>query len=276
MNSNLSQDLVDDPLHVDASDTQASILLQLLRDDEEVGGERPYERLRVMLRGVLALGQVCVYARPIPAERAGRWVSLDELRFAGDAHQLELYSRIDRSSDPQRLDEESAPVPLSSGERMFLNFGIRCAARVVPGTLLIMDEPETHLHPNLISTFMRILASLLADTQSVALIATHSPFVVRELPGRCVHIVELDSDRRPAINAAFLRTLGASVDQLSVDIFGDGGSEQLNRDLAAKLAGLGLTFDEIRQQYGRDISSDMLSEINELMTDASEGTGDHE
>jgi len=106
---------------------------------------------------------------------------------------------------------------LSSGERTFLSFGLRGAARLITGSMLIMDEPETHLHPNLVAGFMRILAKLLTETKSIAIIATHSPFVVRELPGRCVHIVDFDEDRVPSIGSAFLRTLGASIDQRSVE-----------------------------------------------------------
>lgn len=254
-----------EPTNFKASETQTSQLIQVLRDDESIANTTPFERLQRILRPALIVGKLCVYLMPTAEETTGRWIGIEKLQSAQEKYQLEMFARIDMAQDPQRLKGNSEPVPLSSGERMFLNFGIRGAARLTQGSLLIMDEPETHLHPNLVSSFMRVLTQLLEETRSIAIIATHSPFVVRELPGRCVHIVSIDKERRPSINAAYLRTLGASIDQLSVDIFGDAESDQLNQALARKIASKGLTFDEIRARYGRDLSSDMLSEIYELL-----------
>ena len=254
-----------DPADIKASETQTSQLIQLLRDDDSIGNAPPYERLHRILRPALRVGKLCVNLLPTAETPDGRWITLERLQSASEGTQLEMFAQIDMSQDPQRFGDDNKPVPLSSGERMFLNFGIRGAARLTQGSLLIMDEPETHLHPNLISSFMRVLTQLLEETRSIALIATHSPFVVRELPGRCVHIVNIDSERRPSINAAYLRTLGASIDQLSVDIFGDAESDQLNQALAKKIAKRGLSFDEVRTRYGRDLSSDMLSDIYEIL-----------
>ncbi len=245
---------------LDASETQTSMLIQLLRE-EELAGRAPYERLRNILRPVLRIGDLCVYLEPNTPGSQGDWVTLNDITFANETRQLEMIGRVDMKVDPLKRNESGNVVPLSSGERTFLSFGVRGAARLIPGSLLIMDEPETHLHPTLIADFMRILAQLLLETRSIALVATHSPFVVRELPGRCVHIVDFDDERVPSINGAFLRTLGASIDQLSVDIFGDAGARQLNQELAKKIVERGIPFAQIRAEYGRDMSSDMLSEI---------------
>jgi energy-coupling factor transporter ATP-binding protein EcfA2 len=137
---------------------------------------------------------------------------------------------------------------------------------MIKGSLVILDEPETHLHPNLISDFMRVLAKLLEVNKSIALIATHSPFVVRELPSRCVHVFSIDEDTNPSINSAYLRTLGASIDRLSIDIFGDAESEQLNLELAKSIANSDRSFDDILAEFGQELSSEMLSLVRELMT----------
>ena len=247
------------------SETQTAMLIQLLREDES--DNRAFDqRLQRVLRPVLDVRKVAVFLEPAPAEPTGRWIELGSLSRAFETQRLEYFGRIDLNRDPVRVDDHGRQVPLSSGERTFLNFGVRCAARLTTGSLLVLDEPETHLHPNLISGFMRVLDSLLSETRSIALIATHSPFIVRELPGRCVHVIKVDEERVPSISNAFLRTLGASIDQLSIDIFDDAESEQPNRDLASTIASLGLSFDEVRVQFGRDISPDMLGEIRELMS----------
>jgi ABC-type glutathione transport system ATPase component len=196
---------------------------------------------------------------------AGQWTSLSNITFGSEGSVLSQLQRVDVHQPPLRIAEDGRHVPLSSGERSFLNFGIRCTARLTAGTLLVLDEPETHLHPNLIADFMRILAILLVETKSIAIIATHSPFVVRELPGRCVHVVRVDDEFHPSIRHAYLRTLGASVDRLAVDIFGDAEAPQLNRDQAAEIAENFKTIDEVRKAFGDDLSFELLSEIRELI-----------
>ncbi|WXG61333.1 AAA family ATPase [Campylobacter concisus] len=53
-------------------------------------------------------------------------------------------------------------------------------------TLVLLDEPESHLHPPLLSSFMRALSDLLMKNNAVAIIATHSPVVLQEVPKSCV------------------------------------------------------------------------------------------
>ena len=48
-------------------------------------------------------------------------------------------------------------------------------------TLVIMDEPEEHLHPPLVSAFIRALSELMSYRNGVAIIATHSPVIVQEV-----------------------------------------------------------------------------------------------
>ena len=53
-------------------------------------------------------------------------------------------------------------------------------------TLVLLDEPEAHLHPPLLSAFTRALSDLLIYRNGVAIIATHSPVVLQEVPKSCV------------------------------------------------------------------------------------------
>ena len=51
---------------------------------------------------------------------------------------------------------------------------------VVPGDLLIIDEPESHLHPEAIRRVARVLVRLVGEGVSVVC-ATHSPVLIHEL-----------------------------------------------------------------------------------------------
>jgi predicted ATP-dependent endonuclease of OLD family len=89
------------------------------------------------------------------------------------------------------------------------------------GTLLIIDEPETHLHPAFIRLFVQITDDLLVQTGSAAVIATHSAYIVREVRSKQVLILERGSDGTPAFSQPRLRTFGADVGAISFFIFKD-------------------------------------------------------
>ncbi len=244
------------------SDLITPLLMQMLRD-----GTDAIDKLSQALKPVLDFNRLAIALQP---RKPGslKWKLFSRIEITGEQNRLDYLSRVVESENPTLLSDTDNPIELSSGQRMFLNFGIRCAARITEGTLVILDEPETHLHPNLISDLMRMLMNLLDINKSIALVATHSPYVVRELPSRCVHVISVNSDRQPTISSAYLRTLGASVDRLSIDIFGDAESSQVNTELAKKIAQSGLNFDQIVEQYGRELSSEMLSLVRESMPKA--------
>ncbi len=52
-------------------------------------------------------------------------------------------------------------------------------------SLVLLDEPEAHLHPPLLSAFIRSLSDLLVNRNGVAIVATHSPVILQEVPKSC-------------------------------------------------------------------------------------------
>ncbi|HDI3254093.1 TPA: ATP-binding protein, partial [Vibrio cholerae] len=75
---------------------------------------------------------------------------------------------------------------LSSGHAIVLLTLTKLIEEVEEKTLVIIDEPECHLHPPLLSAFTRALSSLLIERNGVAIVATHSPVIVQEVPQKCV------------------------------------------------------------------------------------------
>jgi len=87
--------------------------------------------------------------------------------------------------------------------------------------MVLIDEPETHLHPNYVSDFVRLLDALLVQTGSFAILATHSAYFVRMVPNSQVIIL---TQERPAFVTATtprLKTLGADIGAISSFVFGD-------------------------------------------------------
>jgi predicted ATP-dependent endonuclease of OLD family len=86
---------------------------------------------------------------------------------------------------PQSLDAVVAAFnTLSSGHKIVLLTMTRLVELVEQRTLVLIDEPEAHLHPPLLSSFVRALSALLKRRNAVAIIATHSPVVLQETPRR--------------------------------------------------------------------------------------------
>lgn len=83
---------------------------------------------------------------------------------------------------------------LSSGELAIFRFAAQAVGAIEQGSLLLFDEPETHLHPNYVSYFVEVLQTLLAATNSAAIVATHSAYVVREVPRHRVRVLTRESD----------------------------------------------------------------------------------
>ncbi|MBU0499941.1 MAG: ATP-binding protein [Gammaproteobacteria bacterium] len=64
---------------------------------------------------------------------------------------------------------------LSSGEKNLVNLFLRIGAHMTAQTLILIDEPEVHLHPRWQHRLMRHLREFVRDTPGVTLIiATHS------------------------------------------------------------------------------------------------------
>lgn len=78
---------------------------------------------------------------------------------------------------------------LSSGQTVALNIIVSLIAHLEPGSLVLIDEPEVHLHPPLVSALIRSIAACLETFDALAVVATHSSVVAQELPARNVVVL---------------------------------------------------------------------------------------
>ena len=82
-----------------------------------------------------------------------------------------------------------------------------------------MDEPEAHLHPPLLAAFVRALSDLLINRNGVAIIATHSPVVLQEVPRSCVWKI-VRHGRAAEASRPEIETFAENVGVLTREIFG--------------------------------------------------------
>jgi len=133
--------------------------------------------------------------------------------------EAEVTALLDLSSDEWQPAAENLFRNLSSGHAIVLLTITRLVELVDERTLVLFDEPEGHLHPPLLSAFIRSLADLLIKRNGVAIIATHSPVVLQEVPKSCVWMLRRAGDvsvaERPTIE-----TFGENVGVLTREVFG--------------------------------------------------------
>lgn len=108
---------------------------------------------------------------------------------------------------------------LSSGHSVVLLMLTRLVEKVSEKTLVLLDEPESHLHPPLLSAFVRALSDLLRDRNGLAIVATHSPVVLQEVPASCVWTIVRSGEVWNAVRPT-VETFGENVGVLTHEAFG--------------------------------------------------------
>ncbi|QUG87674.1 AAA family ATPase [Pseudomonas putida] len=198
----------------------------------------------------------------------GNWSFINQMY--GEQRSLDILGTIDTTREPSLLAAGTRHViDLSSGQRSMFHFALHFLTMAGFGTLLIIDEPETYLHPNLVSDYMMFLYKILELTASMAIIATHSAYVVREVPTHCVHILERKGTNA-SISRPYLQTLGANVAEISLAVFGDSTVEAYHRKVTEIISKTNMTFDEVVRAYQDIFNIDMLMEIKDRMVNPEE------
>lgn len=85
--------------------------------------------------------------------------------------------------------------------------------------LYVIDEPENSLHAPLLSAFMYVLRDVLVEENALAIIATHSPVALREVPQKCVHVLRSREGLRYVTHPS-IETFGENLGVLLNEVFG--------------------------------------------------------
>jgi len=116
------------------------------------------------------------------------------------------------------LFDENDYSKYSSGQIVMILVLAELLAYITDESLLLIDEPETHLHPNSISLFINVINKILKRFNSYAIIATHSPQVVQEVPAKDIVVIERNNDV-PGIRPVGLETFGENLNTITQRIF---------------------------------------------------------
>ncbi|WP_322977245.1 AAA family ATPase [Acinetobacter pittii] len=156
---------------------------------------------------------------------------------------------------------------LSSGEKVILNVILNMSLAILKSggeNLFIFDEPENHLHPNFISQLMNFINKILYPSNSYAIMATHSPFIVKNLLKENIVVLKQKNDQVIAEKITF-NTLGANVETISQFVFGNNDLMELEQEVAKKFIDAYNNDrddeDKIIRKLSNDLSPELILEI---------------
>jgi predicted ATPase len=140
---------------------------------------------------------------------------------------------------------------LSSGQSIILFIISEIISNIRLDSLILFDEPETHLHPNAISQLMNLIFELLQNFDSYCLIATHSPLIIQEILSRNVYIIERH-DNSPSIRKIGLESFGENLTVLTEEVFGNKEIQKQYKKTILSLILKGLDYNQIIQELISD------------------------
>ncbi|EEZ00500.1 AAA family ATPase [Vibrio cholerae] len=241
--------------------TISDMLVQLARSEDSIGKKTRWDIFIDAISKVLPIKSLVIESRD------KKYVGLADLGWGGgEQASLERWGNIAPNAEPKIMLAREA-YPLSSGQLTFMKFAILCCLYIENGSFVLLDEPETHMHPNMISDFVGLLDEILENTGSLALIATHSAYFVREIPQDQVHVFKKEANN-VCISNPRLTTFGAPVDSISRFVFDDDAESKLAEKLYRRIKRQNTTFEDIVNKLGYEISVAAMMKLRQKMEEA--------
>lgn len=140
---------------------------------------------------------------------------------------------------------------LSSGQSILLYIITEIVANIRYDSIILYDEPETHLHPNAISQLINTIYDLVDEFQSYCIVATHSPLIIRDLLSKNVLVVEKEAGFF-SVRKLGIETFGENLTVLTDEVFGNREIPKQYREILRDLVSDGLSYEEIVDKLESD------------------------
>lgn len=203
---------------------------------------------------------------------AGRWRTAVRTLEEDDLFaEADVTSLLDEESDESlRARARRLFKKLSSGHAIVL-LTVTCLVELVDErTLVLLDEPEGHLHPPLLASFVRCLSDLLVRRNGVAIVATHSPVVLQEVPQSCAWKLRR-SGRTAIVERPTVKTFGENIGVLTRDVFGlqitQSGFHKLLRDAVAD----GSSYLRVLNKFNGELGDEAKAIVQALIAERDGG-----
>lgn len=146
---------------------------------------------------------------------------IEELKIIQHLQKLDLLTSANllfKKSKEKTVNSQN----LSSGEFHFLTTMIAIQATIKPNTLILIDEPDTSLHPNWQMKYVHNLKELFKKWNSSHIImATHSHFIISDLENNSSEVIGIKGKvPNIEIKSYNTATYGCSAEEVLLEIFG--------------------------------------------------------
>jgi predicted ATPase len=141
---------------------------------------------------------------------------------------------------------------LSSGHKIVLLTITKLVERVEERTLVLMDEPEAHLHPPLLAALIRAVSDLLINRNGVAIVSTHSPVVLQEVPRSCVWKLRRQGGGA-VVERPEIETFAENVGRLTHEVFALEVTRSGFYKMISEAVGTGDDFEDVIEKFDREV-----------------------
>lgn len=263
-------------------------LVDILTHDEHLvaGLERPkFASLMRVLNEGLDFSSILVELKPeteVPDHLEEYVASSKDRRF----FLVSKAERNDREGTISLIRDGSVPGTIrfakkgqliaffSAGQAMFIFMVFGVIAEVVRESLILIDEPELYLHPNLEIAYLRMLRTLLEMFESFAIIATHSLFVARETPARNVRVFTEGDRQRVVVTQPSVETFGADITNIANLVFDNIMVEKPYEQWLRDLIGEERDYNKLKARFERYLNFESMTFLRNALEDKIEEDAD--
>ncbi len=157
---------------------------------------------------------------------------------------------------------------LSSGHQIILLTVAKIIELIVEKTLILVDEPETHLHPPLLSAFVRAISEISIAENAVVILATHSPVVLQEVPRSCVSIIRKHGSQIKIKRPRF-ETFGENIGVLTEEVFKLEIPKTGFHTLLRKVVNKNLDYERVLELFNDELSIEAKSIVRTYINEIS-------
>jgi len=162
------------------------------------------------------------------------------------------FSNSVKEKTDHQIANSDADSFLSSGYRIIIYMLTGVIANIQEQSLIIFDEPEMHLHPNAIAKLIKAIYTLLREYKSFAIIATHSPLVIQEVPSKHVYVFERDGNI-PIVRKLRAESFGEDINTITEDIFNTIAVKEHYKDILDRLRN-NMSYDSVIDLFENGLS----------------------
>lgn len=163
-----------------------------------------------------------------------------------------VFSKAELSNIINEADKSNLLDLLSSGQSILVHAITSLLAWIEPQSIVLFDEPETHLHPHAVANLFNVLNSILKIYDSYAIIATHSPLVVQEVPSK--RVVLFDRERNQTlVKTVDMETFGENLSELTRQVFDTVEIKSYYKEVLRRMS-KNSDFEKVLGQFDNNLS----------------------